>query len=73
MTTADLQSSLWYSEQNLYKKVGALKAKSQNYDYLDAAAALVDQQKKSPGRPPPPAPKVPKKPRGIKLTPVMAD
>jgi hypothetical protein len=40
LTTADGQSNLWYSEQQLFKKAGALKKSSDSSDYLDAAVAL---------------------------------
>lgn len=53
MTVADAQSILWYSEQSLFDKGGALGAKSDTSDYLDAAYALVKQQQEHPGMPTP--------------------
>jgi hypothetical protein len=53
MTVADSQSVMWYSEQALFDKGGALGAKSDTSDYLDAAFALVKQQREHPGMPTP--------------------
>ena len=53
MTVADAQSILWYSEQSLFDKGGALGSKSDTSDYLDAAYALVKQQQEHPGKPTP--------------------
>lgn len=37
ISNADLQALLWYREQALFKKAGALQKGSENFDYLDAA------------------------------------
>jgi hypothetical protein len=55
MSVASIQAQLWYSIQRLFQKAGALSSSSDANDYLDAAVALVNQQKKQPGRPTPKA------------------
>jgi hypothetical protein len=41
ISNADLQALIWYREQALFKQAGALQKGSENFDYLDAAHALV--------------------------------
>jgi hypothetical protein len=59
MSIADIQAQAWYSIQNLFRKAGAANSSSEANDYLDAAYALVKQQKAQPGRPPPKSPPMP--------------
>jgi hypothetical protein len=59
MSISDIQAQCWYSIQRLFQKAGALGPSSDANDYLDAAYALVKQQKANPGRPAPKPSKVP--------------
>jgi hypothetical protein len=47
LTNADAQALIWYREQELFKKAGALQKGSENFDYLDAAHALVQKHARS--------------------------
>ena len=44
LTNADAQALIWYREQQLFKKAGALQKGSENFDYLDAAHSLVQKR-----------------------------
>ena len=43
LNNADMQALIWYREQELFKKAGALSRGSENFDYLDAAHGLVNK------------------------------